>query len=319
MLPPTISIVTSCYKGLPYLASFLKNLSCQSIFQQCELILVHNEPHPEEIAIIQQYHSKYPDQLKHILVKPVELLAASWNRGWKASSGEFVAIWNVDDLRENSSLERQLSMLRRFPGAAMTYGDFIETKEYGVKTGTWYSTPAFTRKAFAREILSGGAFLLFRKAACSSAGPFDEQFKCCVDFEYTIRLVLSGKTFIRTDGLIGYFTNEHRGLSSEKGDVLRQTEDTVLQLRYGIFDRIKSEWLKPARAYRIDKILQGDRWIEVSQYLENYSDFIKNRKSLWWVGRGKNFIRHILVLLGIWDYCVVSKMRLSGKIHDHVE
>jgi len=43
----------------------------------------------------------------------------------KEAKGEYVTIWNVDDLRTPNSLEMQMKALDENPDIALTYGDFI--------------------------------------------------------------------------------------------------------------------------------------------------------------------------------------------------
>src|SRR5581483_10009648 len=56
---PRVSIITSMYNGDEYIEEFLADIVRQTIFKQCELILINaNSPGHEE-KIIQKYMNRY--------------------------------------------------------------------------------------------------------------------------------------------------------------------------------------------------------------------------------------------------------------------
>lgn len=253
-IQPRVSIITSCYRGERYLASFFDQVVAQSLFPRVEVILVHNEPTPEEIAIVHHFHDQHPTNIQHLIVQPVESLGASWNRGWKASTAAYLCIWNVDDRRTPDSLERQIEYLEKHLEVVMTYGDYVTVSEYGLESGWYRVTPAeFDRKLFTREFPQGGAFLVWRKSLSERIGYFDEQFKGGADFDLSVRIALHDLITARTEGCMGYFTDAEQGISTREGASIAAIERTVIQLRYGIFDLVRWEHLAAAREYWIDR------------------------------------------------------------------
>jgi hypothetical protein len=117
----------------------------------------------------------------------------------------------------------------------------------------------------------------------------------------------------KTYGLMGYFTNEQKGLSTNNGEKLTQIENTVIQLRYGIFDKIHDEWLPSTKSYFIDRVLAGNQSSYIGQFIPNYDEYINKRKFLWKLGRFKNMTRKFLIGLGIWNWLVQKKMYLLGR------
>lgn len=309
-----VSVVTSLYHGIDYLAAFLAELPRQSIFPQLELVLVHNAPLSEELDLVRDFTYRYPQQVQHIIVDPVETLAASWNRGWQAAQGEFIALWNVDDRRAPDSLERQMHALQVNPATALSYGDFIIVARYGDEGGARVRAADFSFKTFSRDFPGSGAFMVFRKTMAAAAGPFDEQLKCCVDFEFSVRLCLNRMTFCKTAGLMGWFTNEKRGLSTINGEKLTLAEDCLVQLRYGIFDKIKFEWMKAAANYAVDSIIVNGQAHSVREFVPDYDHYVRSRQWLWKVAGIKNAVRRFLLRLGVWNWYVRNKMRLTGRI-----
>ena len=298
-MQPRLSVVTSLYKGAEYLAPFLKNLAEQSLFAELELVLVHNEPSPDELDILKEFNQTHPKKIQHIVVDEVEALGASWNRGWRAAKGEYVAIWNVDDRRTPDSLEQQLALMEQHSEAAVCYGDLYEVPEYGLEDGAFVSTPPYSLKRFRRSFPQRGAFLVFRKSIADTLGYFDEQLQVGPDLDYAWRIAARGGRMIRAEGVMGYFTNAEQGLSTRDGARRSAVERTVLQLRYGVFDKVRSEYLAEAKQYRLGSVLNSGEWVTVSDLLPGYRNYVALRRPLRLLGWLRNILRSIFRRLGI--------------------
>ena len=86
----------------------------------------HNDPSDEEVAMIESYNEIY-DNIFHIQVEgvdPIEFM----NRCIDNASGDYLCIWNVDDLRTADSIE-QMAKARRKPDVDFVYGDFTIVPE----------------------------------------------------------------------------------------------------------------------------------------------------------------------------------------------
>lgn len=76
-----------------------------------EVLLLHNEPSDMELEIIGEYLKNSGENIRHIIIEKRESLYQTWNRGISLAKGEYIAIWNVDDVRLPDSLERQAKVL----------------------------------------------------------------------------------------------------------------------------------------------------------------------------------------------------------------
>lgn len=103
----------------------------------------------------------------------------------------------------------------------------------------------------------------------------------------------------RCKGLLGYFTDASQGLSTREGANVSAVERTATQLRYGVFDKVRNEYLAEASKMRQDAIKNGENWIQLTNYLPQYTSYIEKRKPLWIVGRVRNTIRHGLQVIGL--------------------
>jgi len=63
-----VSSITPCFRMKKYLKLFLEELPNQTMFEQLEIVIDHNEPDEEEIAWIKDFQKKYPGRIKQIIV-----------------------------------------------------------------------------------------------------------------------------------------------------------------------------------------------------------------------------------------------------------
>ncbi len=96
---PMVSTLTSCYKGERYLPLFLEQVPKQTAFDRLEIVIDLNEPSKEELRLVNDFQDKYPGHLKYDIQEKVVTYSASWNNCIRMASGEYLAIWNLDDLR----------------------------------------------------------------------------------------------------------------------------------------------------------------------------------------------------------------------------
>jgi len=53
---PKVSTITPCYKMEKYIQGFLEHLPSQTILNDIEIVLDHNEPTDDEIKLINEYN-----------------------------------------------------------------------------------------------------------------------------------------------------------------------------------------------------------------------------------------------------------------------
>lgn len=277
-----VSTITPCFRMKPYLKLFLEELPSQTMFNQLEVVLDHNEPDDEEIAWVKEFQAKHPGRLKHIIVPKVEPIGTSMNRCIKEASGAFVTIWNVDDLRTPNSIELQYKALADNDKYGISYGDFMTVRKFGSKTGRLMDHHRFPLSEQTRSMITG-PFIMFRKSLCDKAGYFDEQLRQGADYDLSLRLSFHMPA-VCVDGNLGYYLNEHKGASTRPGS-LQPIEKVVIELRHGIFDKIDYRYLAPALSYSIDKIYQFGEAVPVAELIPDYKELLAKRGRLW-IDRG---------------------------------
>ncbi len=268
-----VSAIVSCFNGSKYLPAFLENCTEQTIVDRIEIVLVHNNPTSQELEIVKKYQNQYPSLFKHIIVTR-EPFAVSVNRAIKISSGEYVCVWNIDDLRTPNSLELMFKTLDTNPNVGFTYGDYIIVNKWQGQTGRLITEPEYEQREFIYS-MHLGPFYMWRKNLCERIGYWDEQFKSGSDFDYASRLAVES-VGLKTQGLLGYYLDEGLGLSTGKTP-WQPIERTAIELRFGALHKLDFWYYTRAQKYRIEEVLTEGIWYSINKLMPNYKKYYKNR------------------------------------------
>ena len=265
-----VSTISPCYKMGDYIEKFLEELQYQTLFPDFEVVLDHNDPDDWEVELVEKYIKQYPKGvIKHIITRPVDSIGISMNKCIKESTGEYLAIWNVDDLRTPESLENQMKVLEENNVIDIVNSNFQIVNSFGSKNGQQIDHTMHGKEIYKRGMVLG-PFFMFRKSICDKAGYFDEQLKTGADFDFAIRLAYNGDVMF-SEGNAGYYLNEGKGASTS-GD-LQPIEKTLIYVRYGINDKIEREgcdqYMSRAMEYDVENITNFGEKVIFSSYIDN--------------------------------------------------
>ena len=266
-----------------YLEVFLKEIKNQTICDKLEVYLDLNSPTKRELDLVKHYKKQYGRNLKVNISKKVEPLGKSWNKAIKNSSGEFLAIWNVDDLRTPRSLEKQLSLLINNKKLSLAYGPYKIVGKFQDTTGTLIDHRRISDFDFSRGMYAG-PFFMFPRKVIKSIGFFDESLMSGADFDFVLRLLRIGQR-ASTSEILGYYLNAGQGLST-KPTSLQPIERTVVQMRYGLYETVDTKLIPYTNKYTIPIVYANGRSFQVrdlvpeydSLYHENIQLFLKQKK-----------------------------------------
>lgn len=259
-----------------YLEKFLEKLPEQTIFDDIEVVLDHNEPTDREVLLVQKFQSLYPGKLKHVITNPVEPIGVSWNRCVNLASGKYLAIWNIDDLRTSNSLEMQVRAFQETPSTSISSGPYIVVDTFGSEVGEYINNSSLSSEEHLRG-MTVGPFFMFPKALCKRIGMFDEQLRSGADFDMALRLLQCGPPkFVDTN--LGWYLNEGTGTST-RPDSLQPIEADVVYCRYGIWDKLRLEKFPDILEYDVHSIRFDGKSHPASSLFENYEEIMAERKS----------------------------------------
>ena len=226
-----ISVLTSLYHCEQYLEDFFHYLSEIKGVNQIEMLLLHNDPQENEMQIINRWLPEMPF-VRHILIPERETLYRSWNRGIMLSQGEYITVWNVDDVRFPDSILQQADALDKNPEAAIAYGDIWISETYGDRDGYCTNSPTNNHNKIFLKRYHISCFQMWRKSIHDTIGYYDEQFKCVADFDFQIRSALHFP-FVKTAEPLGIYLEGHPDKLSYNG--FSEIERNVIYLRYGVY------------------------------------------------------------------------------------
>ena len=253
-----VSTITPCYNMGRYMKGFLENLSTQT-HKDLEIVLDHNEPTDEEINLVEEHNQKH-DNILHIQVEGVDPIGISMNRCIEFASGDYLCIWNVDDLRTPDSIEVMAKTLDDNPDIDFVYGNYTIVPNFGNTEGEYVDETGRENELTTGMIL--GPFFMFRKSIIEKSGVFDEQLVSGADYDLALRLAFNSKG-MHIPVELGYYLNDGQGLST--GSRKQPIERTVIELRYGV--RVLEPHLVPqTREYDVENIVIDDKKIPAKTF-----------------------------------------------------
>lgn len=256
---PAVSVLVSYYNGGKYLRGFLENFREQTICNKTQLIFASCLMNDEDRKIFIDFKESFPDgQVKMLELHELKTQSACWNLAIKESDAPLVCIWNIDDQRTKYSLENQVCSLESEPSSTVAvFGYFIISSEFKNNKGKLIDHSMYSKEEYERSMLLG-PFFMFRKSVCPTIGYFDEQLKSGSDYDFAIRLAKHG-TIKMINNVDGYFLDEGKGLSTG-GNQLQPIERTVVELRYGLYDKVDKKYEQKAKEYRLMERLEFGAW-----------------------------------------------------------
>lgn len=257
-----VSCISPSYKTGKYLDGFLDSISEQT-FRDFEVVLDHNDPTKREIEQVEDHNEK-EDNVTHIVVEGVDPIGVSMNRCIEYADGDYLCIWNIDDLRTPESIEVMAKALDENPDVDFVYGNYIKVPEFRGTDGELVDESGREDELKSGMIL--GPFFMVRRSLLDKTGWFDEKLVSGADYDLAMRMARCGKG-LHINDILGYYLDEGLGQSTSPNSK-QSLERTVIEMRYGI-DVIDPRLVPQASSgYEINKITFNDRVIEASDFNE---------------------------------------------------
>ena len=174
-----VSTITPCYNMSKYMKGFLDNLSTQT-HKDLEIVLDHNDPSDDEVKLVEEYNEQH-DNILHIKVEGVDPIGTSMNRCIEYATGDYLCIWNVDDLRTPDSIEVMAKALDENPDVDFVYGNYVIVPKFGSTEGQYVDESGREEELTTGMIL--GPYFMFRKSLLEKSGVFDEQLVQDADYD----------------------------------------------------------------------------------------------------------------------------------------
>jgi len=271
---PRISIITSVFKGDKFINEFLDDITRQTIFDQCELIMINaNSPGNEE-PVIQKYMQKYPN-IRYCRLDKDPGIYGVWNMAIKMSTGQYITNANLDDRLAHNAYEVFAKELDYSPNVVLVYGEMYCTHKpnetFENNAGFRVAVPKFSRKNM--SCCLPGCCPMWRKSMHERYGFFDETYKSSGDYEMWLRAVEGGAKLKKVPGCYALYYENPQGISTSATSP-RHYEDQRILKRYSHVwtgDEYRSNYKLACKLDELDPKEQRVRSVAINYYLKAFA------------------------------------------------
>jgi glycosyltransferase involved in cell wall biosynthesis len=246
---PTFSVVIAAYDAERTLDATLRSLTAQTD-GDFEAVVVDDGSSDGTSRVVEAFGDHRVRLLRQANAGP----NAARNAGLAATSGNYVAILDADDLWYPTYLEAMRAALDGSPAAALAYTDAWLWDEgvgrFGRRTIMAAVAPPapppddpreLLRELIARNFVYGSVAM--RRASLEEVGGFDERLRRSEDWELWLRFAAHGYTFVLSAPVLAVY-RVHASSQSASVGLMRQAERATLEkmlMSYGLDDELAAE------------------------------------------------------------------------------
>lgn len=315
---PKISIITACYNAERTIEQTIQSVINQT-YDNIEYIIVDGASTDGTMEIVK----KYEEQIDIIISEPDEGIYDAFNKGVKASTGDFINFMNADDYFSSYSILQEVAgYLYKDPNILMLHGD---VKAFDEVTGHWhYRGEPLTYKDFENGKMCPHQSVFTHRKLFQEFRYFDLKYKILADIDFTI------KCFKKYEDVIEYFPKEiasfrlgglSNALSYEKKMHL---ENSIIHLEhFGNIPSHTKEILDNFDTYNINQYYH--HWLEVltmdNILLENKLFFLKKEVvAIFGTKKNATYLYHTFRKVGIniVNFIDNDTRMQQKKFHNHI-
>lgn len=210
-----VSIIIPAYNGEQYLAQTLRSV-CRQTYRHLEIIVVNDGSTDATESIVNGFIEN--DQRVVLITQDNKGLSAARNTGFKNAKGEYLCMFDADDIMLPQKIESQLSFLEENPRC-----DFVYSNVYHFIDGTqkiYFGVLPETADTY-RSLVDYGNFInpnsvFFRRSIYERYGGFDEGLRGSEDWDYWLTLSRQGVGFCHLAKGLTLYRVRNTGLSGNR-------------------------------------------------------------------------------------------------------
>jgi glycosyltransferase involved in cell wall biosynthesis len=185
-MTPAVSIVVPAYNHAAYLDQAIGSVLAQA-GPQVELIVLDDGSTDATRGVLEKYAGRFQWESQANLGQ-----AATLNKGWAMARGEILGYLSADDYLRPDAVRRAVDALAENPDVVLAYPDFEQVDAHS-KTIDVVRTPEFDYADMVlRAVCPPGPGAFFRRSAYVAAGGWNPALRRIPDFEFWLRLGLTG-------------------------------------------------------------------------------------------------------------------------------
>lgn len=219
--PPLVSALVSTYRASRFLPGLLADLAAQTLAEQLEIVIVDSASPENEGEIVRAFQPAFP-RLVYLRTEQRENTHVALNRCLQMAKGKYVTLANTDDRHVPDAYARMVALLEARPDVALVYADLAETLNeadilanrplQAAEISAWYHLPEFNPIHFFRQCYAGPQ-PMWRRSLHQRYGGFDPEFLYAGDYEFWLRLIAGGETFLHLPAVLGMMLHTSSSVS----------------------------------------------------------------------------------------------------------
>jgi glycosyltransferase involved in cell wall biosynthesis len=211
-----VSVIMPAYNLAPYIEAAMDSVRAQT-YQDWELLIVDDGSTDGTGSIVETYAAREPRV--RLFRQSNAGISAARNRALRDASGEFLAIFDGDDVWEPRYLDAQLAILRRHPEIDVVTGNawFLGSRQHGQPARPWPDPrPHPTLRSILEDETAVFIMSVMRRRVHETVGAFDETLCTNEDYDFWLRAAVAGVRFYRNDKPLGHYRRRDDSMSASE-------------------------------------------------------------------------------------------------------
>lgn len=233
-LKSKVSSFCSFFNGEKFIENYINNLLNQSFFEETEFIFLNCNSEQNEEKYIKPLLHKFKN-IKYFKLKEDPGLYASWNICIKKyCTSEIITNWNIDDRKNNESIEILYKALMKTPEVDLVYGyTFISNIPNEKYTENSYENIYPCTEHSLENLIRNNSphcMPMWRKSLHEKYGYFDESYKVASDGDMWLKCAVGGSKLKMINHPVGLYYHNPEGASTNPKK-LKESVDEVAKMR----------------------------------------------------------------------------------------
>lgn len=225
MTQKTIDVIIPVFNGVPYVQRTLMAVINQTL-KPSQIIIVNDGSTDSTLSELEKIKAAHPQATINIISKPNGGHSSATNVGIRASSADFIALVDADDLWHATKLEKQMSVFNNSKDTKLgvVYADYINIDPNDqplplyqtVKLDTTVKGDVFEILLKKGDLILGSnSAVIMKRQVFLDHGFFDEHLRCGEDWDMWIRIAQTYH-FDYYPEILTYIRRHPNALSNQK-------------------------------------------------------------------------------------------------------
>tara|TARA_R100001082_G_scaffold28146_1_gene14136 strand:+ start:2745 stop:4376 length:1632 start_codon:yes stop_codon:yes gene_type:complete len=232
---PKVSIISTFYKAEKFIEGFMEDITSQTIFHECEFIIVDSASPGKEQEIVQSYCKQYKN-IKYIRYDELFPPTKGHNLAMMQCNSKYITWAMIDDRKSEDFLETMYNELCNNKEIDLVYGDCLVTSVENEKLNETKSEKYSEHSVlhFSKENMIKclpGPMPMWTRRMINNVGFFDDENQnFSDDWELWLRSVSMGSVFKKIDKIVGLYLEG--GRSQDSHNIEQKIEEAKLFFKY---------------------------------------------------------------------------------------